>query len=75
MSVVGLATVVAGEVWDGEVGAWLVGAWWAVPYLARMDSYPLYLGETSSSFEEPLISSFLSSRMLPKRDGVGCSSI
>ena len=77
VSVVGLATVVAGEVWDGEVGAWLVGAWWADPYFARIDSYPLYFGDTSSSreLEVPLVSSFLSSRTLPKREGVGCSSI
>ena len=74
---VGLATVVAGEVWEGEVGAWLVGAWWAVPYFARIDSYPLYLGDTSSSreLEVPLVSSFLSSRTLPKREDVGFSSI
>ena len=74
---VGLATVVAGEVWEGEVGAWLVGAWWAVPYFARIDSYPLYFGDTSSSRElvVPFVSSFLSSRTLPKREDVGCSSI
>ena len=78
VTVAGLATVVAGEVWDGEVGAaWLVGAWCAVPYFARIDSYPLYLGDTSSSreLEVPLVSSFLSSRTLPKREDVGFSSI